>query len=181
MQTSLFAGLGPALRWLRERQGKKQYHVADSAGITKGMLSAYETERQRPSLETLEKILGTLGCDLIDLHNALQIVNGRPEAICRPANGLANRGEESYPLRPPAGRATGANGASGANDEIAEGSDDGRRDLDRILGAWGPLPAAEERALTMMLEGFHQLLRYFHDSLSDRGPAEDAAPKSSEP
>ena len=74
-------GLGQALRWLRERQARKQYRVADTAGITKGMLSAYETGRQRPSLESLEKLLETLGCDLNDLHNALQIVNGRPDRM----------------------------------------------------------------------------------------------------
>jgi transcriptional regulator with XRE-family HTH domain len=74
-------GLGQALRWLRERQARKQYRVADDAGITKGMLSAYETGRQRPSLETLDRLLGALGSDLNDLHNALQIVNGRPERM----------------------------------------------------------------------------------------------------
>lgn len=78
---SVLSGLGQALRWLREKQSRKQYRVADDAGITKGMLSAYETGRQRPSLETLEKLLETLGCDLNDLHNALQLVNGRPEQI----------------------------------------------------------------------------------------------------
>jgi DNA-binding XRE family transcriptional regulator len=77
----LLTGLGQALRWLRERQSRKQYRVADDAGITKGMLSAYETGRQRPSLDTLDKLLETLGCDLNDLHNALQIVNGRPEQM----------------------------------------------------------------------------------------------------
>ncbi|HEX7185557.1 MAG TPA: helix-turn-helix transcriptional regulator [Thermoanaerobaculia bacterium] len=81
MPTSVLSGLGQALRWLRDRQGKKQYQVADAAGITKGMLSAYETGRQRPSLETLEKLLDTLGCDLHDLHNAIQIVNGRPQTL----------------------------------------------------------------------------------------------------
>src|ERR1700758_376199 len=45
----LMTGLGQALRWLREKQARKQYRVADTAGITKGMLSAYETGRQRPS------------------------------------------------------------------------------------------------------------------------------------
>ncbi len=77
----VLTGLGQALRWLRERQARKQYRVADDAGVTKGMLSAYETGRQRPSLETLDKLLETLGCDLNDLHNALQIVNGRPERM----------------------------------------------------------------------------------------------------
>jgi transcriptional regulator with XRE-family HTH domain len=77
----LLTGLGRALRWLRERQARKQYRVADDAGITKGMLSAYETGRQRPSLETLDRLLAALGSDLNDLHNALQIVNGRPERL----------------------------------------------------------------------------------------------------
>ena len=85
---SVMNGLGQALRWLRDRQNKKQYQVAESAGITKGMLSAYETGRQRPSLETLEKILSTLGCDLNDLHNAIQIINGRPERIKHRGEGL---------------------------------------------------------------------------------------------
>jgi transcriptional regulator with XRE-family HTH domain len=80
----IFQGLGRALRWLRDRQAKRQYQVADSAGITKAMLSAYETGKQKPSLETLEKILAALDGDLNDLHNALQIVNERPEAIRRP-------------------------------------------------------------------------------------------------
>src|SRR5258705_12688229 len=82
---SIFNGLGRALRWLRDRQGKRQYQVADTAGLTKAMLSAYETGKQKPSLDTLEKILAALACDLNDLHNALQIVNERPQAIRRPA------------------------------------------------------------------------------------------------
>ena len=84
---SIFNGLGRALRWLRDRQGKRQYQVADAAGITKAMLSAYETGKQKPTLDTLEKILVALECDLNDLHNALQIVNERPEAIRRPTGG----------------------------------------------------------------------------------------------
>ena len=91
--TSVMNGLGQALRWLRDRQNKKQYQVAESAGITKGMLSAYETGRQRPSLETLEKILSTLGCDLNDLHNAIQIINGRPERIKRRGEGVGEAEE----------------------------------------------------------------------------------------
>src|SRR4029450_3715408 len=83
VRTPILTGLGQSLRWLRDRQSKKQYQVADAAGITKGMLSAHEPGRQRPSLETLEKILNPLGCDLNDLHNAIQIINGRPERIRR--------------------------------------------------------------------------------------------------
>jgi transcriptional regulator with XRE-family HTH domain len=144
VSTSTLNGLGQALRWLRDRQGKKQYQVADSAGITKGMLSAYETGRQRPSLETLEKILDTLGCDLNDLHNAIQIINGRPERMKRRGEG---EGEEEASPAP------------------VEGSG-GRSELQRVLGRRDPLPIEEERAFAEMLDGFHRLLRYFHDTFS---------------
>ena len=74
---SAFDGLGKALRWIRDKQAKKQYQVAEAAGVTKAMLSAYETGKQKPSIETLEKILGALQVDLADLFNALQVVNER--------------------------------------------------------------------------------------------------------
>ena len=115
MSTSVLNGLGQALRWLRERHGKKQYQVADAAGITKGMLSAYETGRQRPSLETLEKVLGTLGCDLHELHNALQIVNGRPQILRQRSMEDAESGGE----RPDVYRVLGVKGTLPAPEERA--------------------------------------------------------------
>lgn len=135
MPTSVLTSLGQALRWLRERQGRKQYQVADAAGITKGMLSAYETGRQRPSLETLEKLLGTLVCDLHDLHNALQIVNGQPQV-------LRHRAEA-----PPEAGATPA-----------------RKDVYAVLGLRQALPPAEEQAIAQVLDGFHRLLRSLHET-----------------
>jgi transcriptional regulator with XRE-family HTH domain len=146
VRTPTLSGLGQALRWLRDRRGRKQYQVAETAGITKGMLSAYETGRQRPSLETLEKILDTLGCDLNDLHNAIQIINGRPEGMRRRGEGVG--AEDEAP--PPA----------------AGGSVGERLDVHRILGRRAALPPEEERALTEMLEGFHRFLRYLHDTLA---------------
>jgi transcriptional regulator with XRE-family HTH domain len=146
-------GLGQALRWLRDRQGKKQYQVADTAGITKGMLSAYETGRQRPSLETLEKILDTLGCDLNDLHNAIQIINGRPEKMKRRGEGMELEGEPAP--RPEAGG--------------------GRSEVHRLLGRRDPLPFEEERAFSEMLDGFHRLLRYFHERM-ERATRKDEEP-----
>lgn len=74
----VFAGLGKALRWIREKRGLRQYEVARTAGITKAMLSAYETGKQRPSLESLEKVLGALRADLTTLARALDHVNERP-------------------------------------------------------------------------------------------------------
>jgi transcriptional regulator with XRE-family HTH domain len=153
---SIFQGLGRALRWLRDRQGKRQYQVADAAGITKAMLSAYETGKQKPSLDTLEKILVALECDLNDLHNALQIVNERPEAIRRPG------GREGW---------SGFRSPEGPDD----GGGTGSRDVYRALGVNRQLPAMEEQALGEMLEGFHKLLRYLHSSVSPPAPVETAS------
>lgn len=134
MGTSVLTGLGHALRWLRDRHGRKQYQVADSAGITKGMLSAYETGRQKPSLDTLEKLLDTLGCDLYDLHNALQIVNGKPTA-------------------PRSREAAEAGWRGGLEVGLAS------LDVRQLLGLRGPLGAEEEEALQKLIEAFHHLVR----------------------
>lgn len=152
---SIFHGLGRALRWLRDRQGKRQYQVADAAGITKAMLSAYETGKQKPSLDTLEKILTALECDLNDLHNALQIVNERPEAIRR----SGSQREGSWPGRRDP-------------DGFRDGGDGGSPNVYNILGIERPLPPVEERALSEMLQGFHKLVRYLHDSIA-RPPQEE--------
>ena len=152
----IFQGLGRALRWLRDRQSKRQYQVADAAGITKAMLSAYETGKQKPSLDTLEKILAALDGDLNDLHNALQIVNERPEAI-RKAGGGRSGAWQLY-----------------RRDRQEEGGEEADTsagvDLYRVLGVDHPLPPEEEQALSEMLEGFHKLVRFFHASASSLHP-----------
>ncbi|MFL6232301.1 MAG: helix-turn-helix domain-containing protein [Thermoanaerobaculia bacterium] len=157
---SIFNGLGRALRWLRDRQGKRQYQVADAAGITKAMLSAYETGKQKPSLDTLEKILVSLECDLNDLHNALQIVNERPEAI----------------RRTPGGRDPWQGYAPGSGQEGGGGDSGGS--VYRVLGLKRQLPPLEEQALSEMLEGFHKLVRYLHGMISPvvSEPAPDEEP-----
>lgn len=147
MSSSILEGLGLALRWLRDRQGRKQFQVANAAGITKGMLSSYETGRQRPSLDTLEKILDSLGCDLNDLHNALQLVNGRPEGMRRRPD------PSSAPLF-----------ASPSVD-----SEEPLYNLRGILGVAGPIEPEVEASLGQMLEGFHRFLR--HLFLSSQKPA----------
>lgn len=154
MQTheSLLSRLGAALRWLRDRQARKQYQVADSAGITKGMLSAYETGRQRPSLETLEKILQTLGCDLNDLHQALRVVNGDLEPPPVPPASRFSR-EPRHPWGGLSGE------VSSADDAL----------LTQILGGPHTLDPEEEAALLQMVKGFHRLLRFFHHSLERFG------------
>lgn len=140
----VFEGLGKALRWLRNKQDKRQYQLAKEAGITKAMLSAYETGKQRPSLETLEKILEALGVDLADLHDALDVVNERTSAP-----GRGRRPEWSWPQRP---------AYPGADGPLA----DPAVDVYRILGVDRTLPPEEERAFREMLGGFHRLIRFLH-------------------
>jgi transcriptional regulator with XRE-family HTH domain len=137
---------------LRERHSKKQYHVADDAGITKGMLSSYETGRQRPSLETLEKVLNTLGCDLHDLHNALQIVNGRPQIM---RHRMAEGAETPEP-------------------------ESGRPNIYKTLGISERLPPEEEKAIAQILDGFHRLMRYLHQAQKGPGGPEDGKDRKDE-
>lgn len=135
-----FDNLGQALRWLRSRQHKKQYEIADAAGITKAMLSAYETGKQNPSIETLEKILEALRCDLSELHNALVLhQGGRPVEV---GSAAAAAWDE--------GRGRGAGGRVSVYD---------------VLDSGGLLPPEWERSLSQMLEGFHSLVRHMHRQL----------------
>jgi transcriptional regulator with XRE-family HTH domain len=97
------------------------------------MLSAYETGRQKPSLDTLEKLLDTLGCDLYDLHNALQIIHGRP---------TVPRGREAEP-----------GWRAGVEAGLAT------LDVRQLLGLRGSLGAEEEEALQRLIEAFHHLVR----------------------
>ena len=137
MPTGILEGLGKALRWIRDKRGQRQYQVAETAGITKAMLSAYETGKQKPSLETLEKLLGALASDLQDLHTALQVVNEVPLSARR-------------------------HGLTGLDRDRAEP----RPDVYTVLGLERPVAPLEEEALAQMLQGFHQLLRHFHHELA---------------
>lgn len=130
-----FRGLGKALRWIRQRQGKKQYEVAEAAGITKAMLSSYENDKQRPALDTLERILDALGIDLDYLAHAIRMARQEED---RQAGG---RRESPAPMPAP----------------FSPGP---YLDLERVLGLDRRLDSGEERAVAQMLDGFHNLLRY---------------------
>ncbi len=91
----MFDGLGRALRWLRENRRLRQFEVAKLAGITRPMLSAYETSKQRPTLETLDRILNALNCDLGELFEALSLMSPQPTGAFRrmpptPESGVAS-------------------------------------------------------------------------------------------
>ncbi len=134
------AGLGGALRRLRVHRDLKQFQTAAAAGITKAMLSAYETGKRRPSLKTLGRLLEALDADLGDLHRAL-VTERHGDALF----GRGRSAAERYP--------------AGADDalDVAEPPD-----VYQVLGTHRRLPAAEEVALSEMLRGFHNLLRYLH-------------------
>lgn len=123
------------MRWIRQRQGKKQYEVAEAANITKAMLSSYENEKQRPAIDTLERILDALAIDLDYLAYAIRVVRQEEE-------------RRSGKRMPPAPRAP-------------QPSFEPYLDIERSLGMDRRLDPAEEQAVGQMLEGFHSLLRYF--------------------
>jgi transcriptional regulator with XRE-family HTH domain len=147
----IFDGLDRSLRWLRQRQKKRQYQVAKSAGITKSMLSAYETGKNDPTLKTLEKILAALDCDLVDLHNAVEIVNGRTATAHRvdPLPRTSWRTAHAGAIPQPAD-ADGGDAASGPRPSASGG---------HLGAARPPLPEEIDLALTDMLDGCHRLLR----------------------
>jgi len=139
-----FEGLGRALRWLREKRGEKQYEIAESAGITKAMLSAYETEKQRPTIDTLEKILTALEIDLGDLFDTLQVVNEIPAG-----------------MRYRRGRTGSQGSASKPGPEV---------DVKTILGD-GFVGPAEEAAVRSMVDGYFRWLRVLRNRAASDPPS----------
>ena len=75
-----FCHLGDALRLLRRTRGLKFAHVAEKAGITMAMLSAYECGRQVPSLATLGNILVSLDCRLRELDDLMVAIRAGTRA-----------------------------------------------------------------------------------------------------
>ena len=71
--------LGRALRLLRTQRGLTQGAVANQAGITKAMLSTYETGKCFPAMQSLTAVLDALKCDFHSLQEALLLVLGEGE------------------------------------------------------------------------------------------------------
>lgn len=74
--SSAYPSLGPALRFLRTRRHLKQTEVSAKSGMTKAMLSAYETSKNTPSFPSLIAYLRAVAADFVDLQNALEAVGG---------------------------------------------------------------------------------------------------------
>ncbi|HEV2855664.1 MAG TPA: helix-turn-helix transcriptional regulator [Thermoanaerobaculia bacterium] len=71
MQKSPHA-FGAALRLLRTRRRLKQWEVAEKAGMTKAMLSSYETGKVTPTLQSLITIFEALETDFFGFQDALE-------------------------------------------------------------------------------------------------------------
>jgi predicted nucleotidyltransferase/DNA-binding XRE family transcriptional regulator len=55
---------GALLREARDSAGLSQVQLAERAGVTQSVLSAYETGRRQPSLPTLVRLIEATGCEL---------------------------------------------------------------------------------------------------------------------
>lgn len=71
-RVTAFDDLGPVLRDLRLEHGLTQAELSDRAGVSKSMVSLYEQGRQRPHLDTLDRLLEALGVRLGELAGRLE-------------------------------------------------------------------------------------------------------------
>src|SRR5688572_15594524 len=76
---SLFDGLGPTLRRLREKvAGLTQAEVAARSGIAQSRLSRYENGKKLPDLITLDRLLTSYGVDLDGFVRTIKEAQGAP-------------------------------------------------------------------------------------------------------
>jgi transcriptional regulator with XRE-family HTH domain len=83
--------VAPALRLLRKRAGLTQRGLAEISGVSKNLLSNWETGATQPSMESLAKVLEALDVDLLDFHNTIRLLTGKavekagPSTVLPPA------------------------------------------------------------------------------------------------
>lgn len=63
-----------ALKLIRQGAGLRQTDVSERSGLTKAMLSAYETGKTLPTLTSLTTFLLAIGKDLADFQEVLDLV-----------------------------------------------------------------------------------------------------------
>lgn len=68
-----------ALKRVRQSTGLRQLDVANRSGMSKAMVSSYETGKALPSLVSLSAYLGAIGRDLSDLQEAVDELGGSPK------------------------------------------------------------------------------------------------------
>ena len=71
----MFANLGPALLRLRKLRGKSQAEVAQDALTGKSQLSKYETGKELPKLDSLERVLAVLDVGHVEFFYSLFLLD----------------------------------------------------------------------------------------------------------
>lgn len=79
----MFINLGRTLGLLRELRGKSQANVARKAGIGKSQISKYETGKELPKLDSLEKVLKALDVGHFEFFYTLYLVDCRAADLAR--------------------------------------------------------------------------------------------------
>jgi transcriptional regulator with XRE-family HTH domain len=75
----MFANLGKALFRIRELRGMSQAAIARKAEVGKSQLSKYESGKELPKLESLERVLGALQMDYFEFFRVLDAIDrGEP-------------------------------------------------------------------------------------------------------
>jgi transcriptional regulator with XRE-family HTH domain len=80
----MFTNLGKALFRIRELRGMSQTAIARKAQIGKSQLSKYESGKELPKLESLERVLGALGVGYLEFFRALGVMDQGKEPGPRP-------------------------------------------------------------------------------------------------
>jgi transcriptional regulator with XRE-family HTH domain len=80
-QSQPFRHVGLAIKLLRTRASLTQRGLAGLARITKAQASKYERGVQRPTLDSLDRVMVALGVDVFDLAAAIQEVEHATEAL----------------------------------------------------------------------------------------------------
>jgi transcriptional regulator with XRE-family HTH domain len=74
---------GDALRRARTRAGLTQYALARRAGTSQATISAYESGRKQPSVETLDRLLAATGARLAVVPEGEHVLEPTREQLAR--------------------------------------------------------------------------------------------------
>jgi transcriptional regulator with XRE-family HTH domain len=69
--------IGPAIRLLRKKARLTQRDLAEASGVSKNILSNWETGATQPSMGSLIKVLEALDVDLLDFHHTIRQLTGK--------------------------------------------------------------------------------------------------------
>lgn len=83
----MFRNLGSALRIVREQRLLAQAALARAAGLGKSQLSKYESGKEKPKLDSLEKLFVALNIHPLDFFTLLASLDRELDRLAAPENG----------------------------------------------------------------------------------------------